>query len=136
MKKWTNLGLFIFLAIFIGCEKENHYSDSIIGKWQWTKSTAGEFGGAITAELYDTTHFVEFNNYGDYYFYDNSNRLIRTSRFELSADNISKYFRLLDTSHPEYLYRYTIIKDTLSIRCKDCCPYCQIDWIPFYKRLK
>jgi len=134
MKKCITLGLFLFLIILISCQKYI-YSDSIIGQWRWVKSTAGEHGSAVTAESYDTTHYIEFNTNGYYYLYDNSKRQINTSRYNLSSDDISSIFKLLDTSHPDYRFRYTIKEDTLSIKCKDCCPYCEIDWIPFYKRI-
>jgi len=51
------------------------------------KSTACERGGAVTAELCDTTHYIEFNNNGYYYVYDNSKRQINASRYELSKDD-------------------------------------------------
>lgn len=135
MKKCIYTGFVLFLIISMSCEKQQHFSDSIIGQWQWIKSTAGENGGAVTPELYDTTYFIEFNSNGYYYRYDNSKRQIFISRYELSEDDISNIYRLLDTEHPEYIFSYTIKRDTLSIRCKNCCPYCEIDWIPYYKRI-
>jgi len=134
MNKCIYIGFVLFLIIALSCEKQ-HFNDSIIGQWQWIKSTAGEYGAAITA---DTTFFIEFTSDGYYYFYNNSNILTITSKYELSFDTImkSEFYRLLDMDHPEYHYIYNIKEDTLSVKCKECCPYCEIDWIPYYKRIK
>jgi hypothetical protein len=82
MKKCIYIGFVLFVIISWSCEKQ-HFNDSIIGQWQWIKSTAGENGSAVTVELYDTTHYLEFNNDGYYYMYDNSKRQIYISRYEL-----------------------------------------------------
>ena len=131
MKKWITLGLTIFLVILFSCKKDHHFDDSIVGEWQWIKSTASEIGAALTA---DTTFFIEFTSDGYYYYYNNSKRLTMTSRYELSFDTLSKFYKLLNMDHPEYRYRYRIKEDTLSVNCIDCCQYCLINWIQHYKR--
>ena len=132
MNKWFYLVFLILIIGLIGCEKKQ-YNDSIIGRWRWIKSTAGPNGGAVNAELYDTTYFIEFSNNGNYSMYNNSEELIFTSRYELTLNPQYKSFILLD-EQPDYIRNYRIWADTLSIACPKCPGI--IAWITFYIRTK
>ena len=128
MKNLIPLVGILLIFSLTSCKKENE--DSIIGQWQWFKSTSGQI--IITSESVDSTHYIEFSKAGLYYFFDKSKKLIDTHPYELGKSSNSNVFKFLESDMGDFTEGYMIQNDTLSIWNL----YGFITWTSYYKRIK
>jgi len=131
MGKMITLGLAFITLFLTSCEKLSKDNNSIIGQWQWIKSSFGDRSNTISSQSVDSTYFIEFDNQGSYYYYNNSKNLISSHKYELKSGNQFNTYKLID-SNPDLIYGYSIDNDTLSIwRLNDL-----TDQISIYLRFK
>jgi len=128
MKNLVPLVGILLIFSLSSCKKENE--DSIIGQWQWFKTTSGQI--IITSESVDSTHYIEFSKAGLYYLFDNSKKLIDTHPYELGESSNPNVFKFLESDMADFTDGYMIQNDTLSIWNL----YGFITWTSYYKRIK
>jgi len=122
--------LLIICLFLLSCEKNYPTYNSITGQWQWLESTAGKV--SITSESVDSTYYIEFDNNGGYYVYDNSKKVISTAKYELKLQENSDMYRIINDTQVGFYSVFKVSSDTLTITNLEGF----IKWTSYYLRIK
>ncbi len=112
--KILKLSTVVLLLLFIGasCQKEkiNYDPDSIIGKWKWIYSVAGDLTASYSYPGKGQTITIEFVEDGNLIYRENGKTYSETI-FSISEDTLS-YF---GDNEVEHIYLFGISRDTLML---------------------
>ena len=115
-------------AIVISCNKEENYNSSLVGKWEWLKTT--DVNGKVISypENTDDNHIIQFDTTGGFY-YENNYGLTIDGTYELVTDDSGvKKYRTINTN---IVVCYEIERDILKTWREDTTD----SYFKYYRRI-